>query len=259
MTATFVKRSSMQPITSRQALRLGFWLWLMGMPGVISLVWLLPPTWLGALALESSDSLARVVVAGAMGLLLALAVWLGVMLGTKVGLGTPLLTAAMQGRTPWRGIRFLSLPGVAGGVLGAAWLVTLAVLWPESLALIDPIYNLPWLPKILYGGITGELLMRFGTLSLVMWLLWKAFGDGKNLPGWKLGWLAVILSAMLDGAIPVYFAGTFSQSMTLATLLPLAVCEVVYGLLAGVLFWRYGLESAMLAHVLTYVLSHGLI
>jgi hypothetical protein len=259
MTATFVKRSSMQPVTSRQALRLGFWLWLMGMPGVISLVWLLPPTWLGALALESSDSLARVVVAAAIGLLLALAVWLGVMLGTKVGLGTPLLTAAMQGRTPWRGIRFLSLPGVAGGVIGAALLVTLAMLWPESLAVIDPVYNLPWLTKILYGGITGELLMRFGILSLVMWLLWKTFGNERRLPSWRMGWAAVILSAMLAGALPVYFAWTLSQSMTFAALLPLAVCEVVYGLLAGVLFWRYGLESAMLAHVLTYVLSHGLI
>ena len=48
--------------------------------------------------------------------------------------------------------------------------------------------------------------MRFGTLSLVMWLLWKAFGDGKNLPGWKLGWLAVILSA-----IPVIFVTALNQ------------------------------------------------
>ena len=259
MTATFVKRSSMQPITSMQALRLGFWLWLLGMPGVVSLVWMIPPTWLGALALESSDDWARAIVAAGMSLVLAAAVWLGVILGTQVGLGTPLLTAAMQGRTPWRGIRFLSLPGVAGGIIGAAWLVTLAMLWPESLSVIDPVYNLPWLSKILYGGITAELLMRFGMQSLVMWLLWKVSGDGKKLPGWKLGWMAVILTAMLDAAIPVYFASVLAHGMAITALVPLAVCEMAYGLLAGVLFWRYGLESAMLAHVLTYLLSHGLI
>ena len=259
MTATTLKRPMMQPITSLQALRLGFWLWLLGMPGVLSLVWMIPPTWLGALALESSDGWARAMVVAAMGLVLALAVWLGVILGTRVGLGTPLLTAAMQGRTPWRGIRYLSLPGVAGGVVGAAWLVTLAMLWPESLSAIDPVYNLPWWPKILFGGITGELLMRFGVLSLVMWLLWTFFGNGRTLPSWKMGWAAVALSAVLAGALPVYFAWTLSPSMTLMTLLPLAVCEVAYGLLAGLLFWRYGLESAMLAHVLTYLLSHGLV
>ena len=101
--------------------------------------------------------------------------------------------------------------------------------------------------------------MRFGVLSLVMWLLWTAFGNGRNLPSWKMGWAAVVLSAMLASALPVYFAWALSPSMTLMTLLPLAVCEVVYGLLGGLLFWRYGLESAMLAHVLTYLLSHGLI
>ena len=39
----------------------------------------------------------------------------------------------------------------------------------------------------------------------------------------------------------------------------LLLCEVVYGLLAGVLFWRYGLESAILAHLVAYLLSHGLV
>ena len=257
MTATFATRSLMKPITSGQARRMGLCLWLMGMPGVISLAWLLPSSWLGSLAMEPSEHWARVLVAVVMSL--ALAVWLGVMLGSKVGLGTPLFTAAVQGRTPWRGIRFLSLPGVAGGVMGAAWLVTLAMLWPESLSVIDPVYNLPWLPKILYGGITGELLMRFGTLSLVMWLLWKAFGNGRNLPGWKLGWAAVILAAVIDAAIPAYFAWTLVQSMPAVALLPVVMCEVIYGLLAGMLFWRYGLESAMLAHVLAYLLSHGLV
>lgn len=41
--------------------------------------------------------------------------------------------------------------------------------------------------------------------------------------------------------------------------LQLLMCESVYGLLAGIMFWRYGLEAAMLTHVVTYLLSHGLI
>ena len=63
---------------------------------------------------------------------------------------------------PWRGVRVLSLPGVAGGVIGATWLVTLAVVWPESMSFVDPAYGPPLWPKLLHGAITEDLLLRLG-------------------------------------------------------------------------------------------------
>ena len=50
-----------------------------------------------------------------------------------------------------------------------------------------------------------------------------------------------------------------AREQLVAVVAQLLVCEIVYGLLAGVMFWRYGLESAMLTHLVTYLLSHGLI
>ena len=35
--------------------------------------------------------------------------------------------------------------------------------------------------------------------------------------------------------------------------------ELVYGVLAGLLFRCYGLEAAMCAHVIAYIFSHGLV
>lgn len=241
------------------AVRMGLVLWMLGLPGAVALAWTAPPAWLAALAGDvSGQTLGWVAALGLSGLLV-LAVWLGLKLGPQVGLSTPLIHAAVQGRTPWRGMRVLSLPGVAGGVIGAAWLVTLAVVWPESMSFVDPVYGLPLLPKILYGGLTEELLLRFGMLSLVMWLMWKALGHPRQRPGWLLGWSAIAVAALLSGGIPVYLGWTVTGTLATAVVAQLLVCEIVYGLLAGIMFWRYGLESAMLAHVVTYLLSHGLI
>lgn len=244
---------------STQSLRVGLLLWLAGLPGVLSLVWVAEPEWLMALAVPDDTGAVRWAATAVLSALLALAIWLGGKLGPQVGLGAPLITATVQGRTPWRGIRFLSLPGVAGGVVGAAWLVTLAMLWPENLSVVDPVYSLPLWHKMLYGGLTEELLLRYGVMSVVMWLLWKTFGDARRRPGWQLGWWAVIITAVLTGIFPVYLAWSFSGHISVAVLAQLLVCEIMYGLLAGMLFWRYGLESAMLAHSLTYLLSHGLV
>lgn len=52
---------------------------------------------------------------------------------------------------------------------------------------------------------------------------------------------------------------TVVGDLSAPVVLQLLVCESVYGLLAGIMFWRYGLEAAMLTHVVTYLLSHGLI
>lgn len=241
------------------AVRMGLVLWALGLPGAVTMAWTAPPAWLTSLAEGASAQTIGWAAALGLSALLALAVWLGLKLGPQVGLSTPLIHAAVQGRTPWRGMRVLSLPGMAGGVIGAAWLVTLAVLWPESMSFVDPVYGLPLLPKILYGGFTEELLLRFGVLSLVMWLMWRALGDPRRRPGWLMGWSAIAVAALLSAGIPVYLGWTVTGSMAMAVVAQLLVCEIAYGLLAGVMFWRYGLESAMLAHVVTYLLSHGLI
>ncbi|RGE44805.1 abortive infection protein [Comamonas testosteroni] len=259
MTAPIAKTTPLATPASQQAWRHGFALWLLGMPGVVALAFSIQAEWLRHLTLVYSLPLARWVVGVGLSILLALAVAAGVTLGQRVGLGTPLVNIALQGRSPWRGIRFLSLPGLAGGIIGAAWLVTLVMFWPESLSVVDPVYSLPLLPKLLYGGITSELLLRYGVMSLVMWLLWRGFGHVQRRPGWLLGWWAVVITALLAGTLPVYLAWSLSATLSGAVLAQLLLCEIVYGLLAGLLFWRYGLEVAILAHVVTYLLSHGLV
>lgn len=241
------------------AARMGLLLWLLGLPGVVALAWTVPPAWLSFLSGGGPEIVGTWAVTAGLSALLALSVGFGIRLGPKLGLSAPLIHALAEGRVPWRGIRVLSLPGLAGGVIGAAWLVTLAVVWPESMPFVDPVYGLPLWPKLFYGAITEELLLRLGMLTGVMWLLWTLFGSRRQRPDWRLGWAAIALAALLSGCLPVFLNWTVVGDLSAPVVLQLLVCESVYGLLAGIMFWRYGLEAAMLTHVVTYLLSHGLI
>ena len=103
--------------------RLGGALWLLGMPGVVAVVWTLLPTLKANAALLP---LAPEVVLLLSGLqtsaLLALAVALGVWLAPRVGLQAPAVSAWLAGRPAGPALRAQLLPGIVGGVTGAAWL-----------------------------------------------------------------------------------------------------------------------------------------
>jgi hypothetical protein len=106
---------------------------------------------------------------------------------------------------------------------------------------------------ILYGGITEELLLRWGMLSLFAWLGWR-FGrrtpDGAARPA--VVWTAIFASALLFGV------GHLPAVAAFVPLTPvLVVRTILLNALAGVafgwLFWRRSLESAMIAHATGHV------
>lgn len=249
---------STPPAPPRLQWRIFTVLWLLGMPGVSAMVWSIIPAWRYTHALplhwEPSPALLGVVLSA----LLALAVGIGVLLAPRVGMAAPVLTTWIAGRSPRQALRRVWLPGVAGGVAGAACLVTLAIVWPESLKAAEPLYTMPLLSKLLYGSLTNELLVRWGLLACVFWGLWRLAGR-ETPPSPSMGWAAVVLCALLWAALHWLLASWLLGPMPGLLLLHVVLGKVIYGLLAGFLCWRFGLEAAMLAHMVTYVLSHGLI
>lgn len=233
-------------------------LWLLGMPGVSALVWSIIPDWRYSHALPPQWSHSPLLQMVGLSALLALAVGIGVLLAPRVGMAAPVLTTWIAGRSPRAALRRVWLPGVAGGVAGAACLVTLAIVWPESLKAAEPLYTMPLLSKLLYGSLTNELLVRWGMLACVFWGLWRLAGR-ETPPSPAMGWAAVVLCALLWAALHWLMACWLLGPMPGLLQLHVVLGKVIYGLLAGFLSWRFGLEAAMLAHMVTYVLSHGLI
>ena len=104
----------------------------------------------------------------------------------------------------------------------------------------------------LYGGIAEELLLRWGVMSLLVWLGWKLVGRSTYRPPGGVVWAAIILAAILFG---------IGHLPALATMVPLTAIIVVRtvflnfigGVVFGWLFWRHSLEAAMVAHAFTHV------
>jgi hypothetical protein len=183
-------------------------------------------------------------------ILLVAGVGAGVALGERVGLRS-WVTARLRGDLPpvmnVSGLALAALLGFGTGAVGvaldrvfASWtgLPSVASLPDMSTALM----------AISYGGITEELMLRYGLMTFLVWVgaqVWTT-----RPPELYLG--VVFLSAILFGA------GHLPAMAALTPLTPIVVLRTVglnalLGLAFGWLFWRRGLEHAMVAHVATHL------
>lgn len=103
------------------------------------------------------------------------------------------------------------------------------------------------LAGILYGGITEELMMRWGLMTFLVWVGWKLFQRSKPAPGAPVVWGAIPASAAVFGL------GHLPAMSAIVPLTPVIVLRTVLlnslaGVAFGWLYWRKSLEAGMVAH-----------
>ncbi|MFC7193832.1 type II CAAX prenyl endopeptidase Rce1 family protein [Halosimplex aquaticum] len=101
--------------------------------------------------------------------------------------------------------------------------------------------------RFLYGGITEELLLRFGVMSAIAFVGWYVTGRRTGGPRAGVMWTAIVVSAVLFGVghLP---ALAQAVSLTPALIARTVLLNAVAGVLFGWLYWRRNLEAAMIAH-----------
>lgn len=105
-----------------------------------------------------------------------------------------------------------------------------------------------------YGGITEEILMRWGLMSLLVWIAWKGLKQGVTMPSQGIYQGAIVLAALVFGLLHL------PATAALVPLTPLVIIRAILlngiaGIAFGWLFWQYSLEAAMLAHVSFHAVS----
>lgn len=188
--------------------------------------------------------------------ILSVAVLVGVALASKVGLSSPVAEAAASGGDLVSAFKPQIIPGIVGGLAGGVSLVLIATIFkpflsPEVLARLGEYGKVFPLPvRLLYGGIIEELLLRWGLMTLLVWAAWRLFQKGRGQPKRSFSVGAIVISSVMFaiGHLPVAF-----MLLTLALTLFVIVGNSAFGLIAGYLFWKKGLESAMIAHALTHI------
>lgn len=191
------------------------------------------------------------------GLLLALAVWAGVALAAPLGLRAPVFEAAATRRRIVPEFWSQALPGIITGVPAGLLLFLFTRFSPREIAELAGRYDPPLFARVLYGGITEEVLLRWGVMTGMTWLAWRFLQHRRDVVRPTYMWLAIVLSALVFGLghLPVahFLLGGFTPSI----LFWVISANTSFGVLFGWLFWRRGLESAMVAHAMTHLVGYS--
>ncbi len=186
--------------------------------------------------------------------LYAICISVGLFLAKKVGMGAPILQDYFDGKQidTSRLIRFLKI-GLVCGVL-----IVVAVVAVDYFAFyqIAVSLNSKFKPELwkralacFYGGICEEILMRLFLTTTLAWIFLKIKKSDLSV------WLAIIVATLVFGL------GHLPATATLIALSPLVILRAlvlngIAGISFGWLYWKKGLEAAMIAHFTTDVVLH---
>jgi hypothetical protein len=188
--------------------------------------------------------------------IVALAAAAGTALAPRVGLYAPFIEALAAGEPLWPALQPQLLPSLIVGVAGALIFVT-AYYWffrrrldGETVLRMEELRNgIGIWGRVLYGGIVEEMLIRWGLMTLFVWLGVLLAGE----PTPVVMWTAIVVTGVLFGLghAPSYLAAGCQKSpMFIAAMISLNVWA---SLIFGWLYWQYGLLAAMIGHMLFHL------
>ena len=230
-------------------------LFLAGLMGTLTL-WQLPLP--ANVDLPLSATMVKLASMTQVTLLLAVALWIGLFTAPKVGLAAPFFQALVRDENRWRALAPQIMPGLIGGVAAALTILLYGLLQPwitPELLNTEVQSDVPFSMRILYGGITEELLLRWGLMSLLVWGSWRLLQGGTNSPAVRWYWLGITLAALLFGIGHVPAAIGFGMLITPLRIGFVILFNTIAGLIFGWLFWRKGLETAMIAHATAHIIA----
>lgn len=150
------------------------------------------------------------------------------------------------------------LIGIAAGtVLGCGLLIFDISFFTSALQPIYSSISLTLLQPLLasfYGGINEEVLMRLFLLPLCVFILSKALKT--ELYHWMI-WASIVITAFIFGILHLP-AMLQTMSPSPFAILRIIILNSIGGIVFGWLFWKKGIEIAMVAHFTADIIIHVL-
>jgi membrane protease YdiL (CAAX protease family) len=204
-------------------------------------------------------------------ILFAIAIFGGLFFAGRVGLGTPILDSITRGESVTDRLRAILPLSIILGVVSTLVVLGLETFYfqpamlqelGDTAAALNLQTSQPaaWKGFLasFYGGIAEEILLRLFVMSFFVWLgrFLSKTSDGK--PTNPIFWIANILAAVLFG---------IGHLPTMALLVPLTALVItrtvllngLIGVVCGWLYWKRGLEAAMISHFSADLVLHVLL
>jgi len=197
-------------------------------------------------------------------ILLAFTIFFGLYFAKKVGLGLPVLEGWLEGREVKSYLKSILGISIGLGLLAGVLIVGLDYFFSiagVSINVAQTSINPPaWQGFLasLYGGINEEILLRLFLMTVIAWIIFKIKSTEEGKPTNTGMWLAIVLAAVIFGA------GHLPAVMSLTALTPLVIVRTIVlnavgGIIFGWLYWKKGLESAMISHFSADIVLHVIV
>lgn len=240
-------------------LRLIALVWFFGMLGIGALLTLhlpkLLPELLQGKTLPISITTLLVISGVQSALLMALAAWIGAITAPTVGLRAPALEAAAKHEPVLPHLMPQLRVGLGFGALVGFFLFAVNALGPENWVAVQSKYYPSLLPRVLYGGITEEVLLRWGFMSAVTWALWRAFNRQGEPATTAYLWFGIIVSSLLFGALHLPAVNAAVGGLDSYLVFYIVGANAAAAGIFGWLYWKHGLEAAIFAHGFAHVIN----
>jgi len=194
--------------------------------------------------------------------LFSVVIFFGLVLSKHIGMGMPILQNTLEGKKQDKTLKSIIGPSVLWGILSGLLIVLLSIPFNElipELNLLNVSVTL-WKSFLaaFYGGIAEEILLRLFLVSLFVWITWKIKKTKNGTPTDFGVWLSIILAAVFFGL------GHLPATAQITTLNGIVILRAILlngtgGIVFGWLYWKKGLESAMLAHFSADIVLHTII
>jgi hypothetical protein len=192
-------------------------------------------------------------------ILLSIAIFIGIQLARHVGLSAPAAEALARGNSFISALKPQVLPGVIAGFIAGVAILSTWVLFRPILPMMFVARaerlnsSMPLLTRLLYGGITEELLFRWGLMTLLVWAVWRTLQRGRGTPRAIYFVSAIVISSVVFGIGHLPIVKALEVDFTLPIVAFIVLANSLFGLIAGYLYWHKGLEAAIIAHVSTHI------
>jgi membrane protease YdiL (CAAX protease family) len=191
--------------------------------------------------------------------LYSLAIFLGLFLYKRVSFTMPILEGSLKGKEAKNYLKSILGISIGLGVLAGILIIILSLPFGQmSSSFLQAEVSVSTWKSLLasfYGGISEEILLRLCLMTLLVWVTFK-IKRGKDDKPTAIGiWIAIIISSILFGLghLPVTSAIT---AITPLVVIRAIVLNGVGGIIFGWLYWKKGLESAMIAHFSADIVLH---
>lgn len=192
-------------------------------------------------------------------------IFIGLKLAKNVGLGIPILEGWLEGREVKNYLKSILGISIGLGLIAGALITGLDYLFSlagatTNIAVAGQIYPPVWQGFLasFYGGINEEIVLRLFLMTLIAWIIFKIKKTQEGKPTKSGMWIAIILAAIIFGIghLPTVLAITTPTPIVITRVI---VLNAVGGIMFGWLYWKKGLESAMISHFSADIVLHVIV